>query len=441
MAGRIRTTKKLAQRIDRGYFKRLFPISRWRRVLSFVAVGCGLAWLGLHAVAHDQTPYASGPLTAAHAVLSRNCASCHGQSTALGRKIADKACLSCHDGPVHSAAQTFTPACVDCHVEHRGAEQLATSAGRVCTGCHSDLKVKAGRPGIASNIESFTHGHPEFAALRAGSADPAAIKFNHKIHVKGDVPLKCGECHRPTGIDDTWNFGQTPPIPPPAVAGTMPSGRLAPHALMQPINYYQQCSVCHALTFDDRIPDAAPHDKPEAVHEFVSRKLGEYIAAHPADLGKDNSPRSPAEWVRFRAAEDEKQLWTVTCQRCHDMQPGASDGLPGVPETKIVRRWFTKAEFNHSAHQELQCVSCHPNAATSVKASDILIPGRALCAECHGAGVANAGAGCSTCHLYHDWNKARPVDGQFNIRQLTTFDVRRGSGALLSMNSGGDLKR
>ena len=137
----------------------------------------------------------------------------------------------------------------------------------------------------------------------------------------------------------------------------------------------------------------------------------------------------------------EKQLWTVTCQRCHDMQPGASDGLPGVPETKIVRRWFTKAEFNHSAHQELQCVSCHPNAATSVKASDILLPGRALCAECHGAGVGNAAADCSTCHLYHDWNKARPVDGQFNIRQLTTFDVRRGSGALLSMNSGGDLKR
>jgi hypothetical protein len=433
MPGRIRTTKKLAQRIDRGYFKRLFPISRWRRVLSLAAVGCGLAWLGIHAVAHDQTLYASGPLTAPHAVLSGNCASCHGKTAATGRTIADGTCLSCHDGPVHSAAQTFTPACVDCHVEHRGAEHLVGSSGRVCTGCHSDLKVKAGKPVVAANIESFTHGHPEFAALRNGSPDPGAIKFNHKVHVKGDVPLKCGECHRPEGIDDAWNFGQAPPVPAPAAPVTMPSGRVAPHALMQPVNYYQQCSVCHALTFDDRIPDAAPHVKPEVVHEFVSRKLTEYIAGHPADLGKAGAPGNAAEWVRFRASEDEKQLWTTTCQRCHDMQSAAGGGLPRVPETKIVRRWFTRAEFNHSAHQELQCVSCHPNAATSVKSSDVLLPGLSLCAQCHGAGVGTASADCSTCHLYHDWNKARPVDGRFGIHDLTAGDeTARGSSASAS---------
>ncbi len=42
---RIRNTKKLSQRIDREYFKRLYPIPRWRRLLSIVATGIGLAWV------------------------------------------------------------------------------------------------------------------------------------------------------------------------------------------------------------------------------------------------------------------------------------------------------------------------------------------------------------------------------------------------------------
>jgi hypothetical protein len=190
---------------------------------------------------------------------------------------------------------------------------------------------------------------------------------------------------------------------------------------MQPINYYEQCSVCHQLTFDDRIPDAAPHDKPEVVHAFVTQKLGEYIAGHAAELGKPGAPDSPAAWVAFRASQDEKQLWETACQRCHNMQLAAAGGLPRVPETKINRRWFTKAEFDHSAHQELQCVSCHANAASSTKASDVLLPSIRVCRECHGAaGVRGAAAECSSCHLYHDPAKARPVDGRFSIHQLTT---------------------
>ena len=34
MAGRTRTTKKLAQRIDRNYFKNRFPMPRWRFYLA-----------------------------------------------------------------------------------------------------------------------------------------------------------------------------------------------------------------------------------------------------------------------------------------------------------------------------------------------------------------------------------------------------------------------
>jgi len=417
MPGRIRATKTLAQRIDREYFKRLFPIPLWRRVLSVAAVCSGLAWLGFRAVAHDHTPYSTGPLTASHAIFAGNCTACHAQGLAIGKKITDGACLSCHDGPVHSAAQTVTPACIGCHVEHRGAGQLLAAESGTCTACHSNLRTKTGKPRVAAGIESFAHGHPEFAALRDGNSDPTAIKFNHKTHVQGDLKVKCIDCHRPAGVDAPWNFGQAPPLSPP-VAAAMPHGRTSPRALMQPVNYYEQCSVCHQLNFDDRISDAAPHDKPEVVHAFVTRKLREYIAGHPAELGKAGAPASPEGWVRFRASEDEKQLWTVTCNRCHDLQLAADGALPGVPETKINQRWFAKAEFDHSAHQELQCVSCHPNAPSSTKASDVLLPGIKVCAECHVAGSKGASADCSTCHLYHDWSKTRLADGRFTIRQL-----------------------
>ncbi len=66
MAGRTRTTKKLAQRINLDYFKTLHGIPRWRRILSGAFVIVGLAWLGWHAVAGSPKPYNAGPLAHSH---------------------------------------------------------------------------------------------------------------------------------------------------------------------------------------------------------------------------------------------------------------------------------------------------------------------------------------------------------------------------------------
>jgi predicted CXXCH cytochrome family protein len=418
MPGRIRTTKKLAQRIDRGYFKRLFPIPLWRRILTLIVVGGSLAWLGIHGLAHDETPYSDGPLTAQHAILGGNCASCHGQGMGFGRKVKDQSCLSCHDGPIHNAAQTSSPMCIECHVEHQGTERLISAQGsQVCTSCHSNLQTKTGKPQIATNITSFTQGHPEFAAVRPGAADPSAFKFNHKQHV-GDLSQKCGDCHHPSSGDE----GRT-------LAHAMPGSGQSMRGLMQPVTYQDQCSTCHPLNFDDKIADAAPHDKPEVVHAFVTQKLQQYIAAHPSEGS-----------AKSRIEEDEKQLWTTTCERCHNMQIPAGGGLPTVPETKITRRWFAKAGFDHAAHQELQCVSCHANAATSTKAADVLLPGIQICQQCHGTGGAKgAAAECTTCHLYHDWSKGQPVDGKFTIHQLTSENSNPAAKTIVPVHGAGAL--
>src|SRR5258707_2343822 len=187
MAGRTRTTKTLAQRIQLDYFKKSFPISRWRRRLSIGLTAAGLLWLSWDALSGKQA-YNAGPLARGHKIVTNDCQACHAQPGFWGMKTSDMACVKCHDAPVHQAKQTFTPECTACHVEHEGAFRLAETSDASCTQCHADLKVKEGKIDFALNIKSFSSGHPEFAAIRPGHApDPGTIKLNHQIHLKADL--------------------------------------------------------------------------------------------------------------------------------------------------------------------------------------------------------------------------------------------------------------
>src|SRR5580658_8809571 len=155
MAGRIRTTKKLAQRIDREYFKKTFPIPHWRRVLSIGLTAVGLIWVLWGGVSGKNQPYNAGPLAHAHKIVTADCKSCHVEPALWGTKTSDQACLKCHDAPIHQAGQTFTPACTDCHVEHQNAVKLAATPVVSCTQCHANLEKKADTPAFAKNIRSF----------------------------------------------------------------------------------------------------------------------------------------------------------------------------------------------------------------------------------------------------------------------------------------------
>ena len=396
---RIRTTKKLGQRVDRTYIGKLFPIPLWRRILTLGCLAVVLGWLGLYAVMRNQSPYTAGPLTTSHAFLGKHCADCHGDKGGIGARVANVQCGACHDAPLHNAQQVRTPNCIECHVEHKGATRLAGAIDQGCVACHSSLKTKSGNLTVASSVSSFEN-HPQFRAVALGK-DPVGLKFNHVKHV-GELSQKCGDCHTPQGT---------------ASAG--PAKHVSARASMSNPTYAGTCMPCHALNFDDKIPDAAPHDKPAAVHQFVTAALATYIAAHPGDLGKDGTPAGAAAWIAFKTDADEKQLWTVTCARCHEMQPSGGSGLPAVPPAKIEARWFTMASFDHQAHQSLTCASCHPKAATSAVSSDMLLPGISTCQSCHNAGKTSAGEACSTCHVYHDWSKEKGVDGKFTIDKMT----------------------
>ncbi len=464
MAGRTRTTKKLAQRIKLDYFKTLHCIPRWRRILSAALTAAGLVWLGWHAVSGNPKPYDAGPVGHSHAMFSQKCGTCH-VSGWFRRVATDQACLACHDGPKHHDEQTFAPACWDCHVEHRGALRLASTSTEACTQCHANLaaKDKNSPPKFAANIGGFDGGHPEFAAVRQGHADdPGTVAFNHLKHLKkelrgphGTVELKCVDCHRPAGANEPLPFGQAQIAPghrhgepescsssAPPVTGTAPT-TLVPasfsptpftvpgRAYMAPINYEAHCLACHPLQFDKRIPEPAPHKEPKCVYDFMDGKLREHIAAHPRDIQildepdkrlpprpVPPAPRNDKEWVAQKLANAQILMWRKACKECHTLNWPQGESLPVVAKAAIPVRWLQHANFDHQAHQMVTCTSCHSKTEKSEKTSDVLLPGIQVCRQCHHSGSEAAEARCFECHTYHDWRKENRVNGKFTVPQL-----------------------
>ena len=424
MPGRIRNTKKLAQRIERDYFKKIYPLALWRWGLTWGFLLIGLAWLGWSAINGSGRPYSAGPLARVHQSFERKCDSCHvasaGFSTA--NSVTDRACSSCHDGALHQARQTFAPACASCHPDHRGtAAQLTAVNERACTQCHAALRTRDGTPAVAAAIVSLANGHPQIGVLRRADQDRATLKFNHAAHLKKElrglrnaVQLTCSDCHRPAGLSDPWPYALPAPVPNPRTSPS-PSYR-GSYRAMQPIRYELQCAGCHPLTFDPEIPDAARHGTPEMVAGVVQAKLFEYIAHHPEivlrmpRLFDPTIPRRPrmrpasnaADWVNWRLADAELLLWKKTCPECHTLDFKAGTPLPAVQPVEVPERWLKNAEFSHSAHRMESCVSCHRKASTSQLTSDVLLPGIERCQSCHRGGAGAAESRCSECHIYHD---------------------------------------
>jgi predicted CXXCH cytochrome family protein len=431
---RIRSAKKLAQRIDLYYFKHASPLRRWRGILSIGLPVAGLLWLGAFAAAGSRAPYSSGPLSKAHAFTEGKCEVCHVRDAGFRAHVSGAACLACHDAPAHASATLPAPDCATCHREHKGRVELAATADAFCVKCHADLPAVEAHParvgatastgtaGIAPSVTGFPAGHPEFAAARPGALDPATIKFNHAVHMNvalrgpaGPEKLECAGCHSPE-------------------IARVSSQRKTRTGLMASFNYEQQCARCHQLFFDERIDAPAPHDEPAVVRAFVETSLRDYAGRHSDDIFKPDPPprrvplnfprlqeppvRTPAEWVLRRTARAEALLWGRACRYCHDLSPaqaGAAgpQALPVVAHVNVRDQWMPKAKFDHAPHLMVECVSCH-SAEESRATSDVLMPVVETCATCH-APARGAGSSCVTCHGYHDWTKAHAVKATFKV--------------------------
>lgn len=179
----------------------LIPRNASRLSMLSAAAAGALLVVGFGAYFAGWTEGASpGPVAAAHAGVSSNCAECHQARTGA----VNLRCERCHD-PLDSrrygsaahvltgtddawkAAHAPTMACSACHLEHRGHNAALTAVSdEACQTCHA--------------FSAFAK-HPEFALVRSQAPSSNGLEFSHAGHLKTLAATgqdRCERCHQPT---------------------------------------------------------------------------------------------------------------------------------------------------------------------------------------------------------------------------------------------------
>ncbi|QKG72145.1 cytochrome c3 family protein [Erythrobacter mangrovi] len=392
-------------------------------------------------VAMDSS-WSTGKLSEAHHALEQNCEACHVQPFVAVR---DETCLTCHEdigdhakpgrlltarGPMStgdaflwSVAETFgkegPAACTTCHTEHEGAGRMLPARQQFCADCHDGMDARLTDTELA-NAHDFGKDHPELKAAihqTLGSAkltrvvidgkarENNGLRFPHDMHLSttngvarmaGNLEqygkaLECADCHTPT--EDKYGF--------------------------LPVVMEDSCESCHSLVYD------------KVGSTFRTLRHGD-VAQMRADLiALDRAPRSqiidprrrPGEFKRggryFQDFGSPTQNYIGiasalgkdgVCGECH--LPAVKDGQQSVMPVFQSSGYFLNGRFDHEAHTQEKCTSCHL-ADTSKSARDLLLPDLKSCRECHQgekAVKADVPSSCAMCHSYHPPNFRRDED-------------------------------
>jgi hypothetical protein len=352
--------------------------------------------------------------------IDQSCAHCHKTHSFHEPNVArDHSCSACHQehhGPGPMAAPTDAN-CLSCHA-NAAVMQASYEKGRTLPAAAFDFRpdlgrivFKAPRPerGYTKVIHSFAMDHPEFQVLANQVKDPNTLRFNHALHLSsprvqplGGKGLECGDCHKPE----------------------------ATGALHLKITYEENCKSCHSLQFDVHNPELrVPHGNAEHVRAFLS-SLPEQYRNFAGSVKGITGQREAEEFVQRQMRQLREQFSSVQelekrvffsdaragpvskvaglgdlgaarfpgCAYCHQVA-AVEDGGPTVIKPLTPDRWLVRGGFDHSKHFKVDCAKCH-DAVHSRETSDVLLPGKTTCSECHSAqgGVAS---NCSACHSYH----------------------------------------
>lgn len=405
------------------------------------------------------------------------------------KTVTDTACLKCHDGSIHNPNQKLDsphqggalsgsvlavsdakhPAgmragsCIACHTEHRGHTMLAATNDTLCVSCHANLKDAAkADPASPNRVVAFNAtDHPDFGRDLVHDVDgakrlvdPTVLQFNHRKHLgleQFNTDASCVKCHTPDA-----------------------SGKY-----IQPIRFAQHCASCHAIEAPSVVNQIkrgpkvtnetllaatpAPHESMETIRAYASAHVARSIAEKSfadartqeefvkkltdklvSNTGKTKlrdgawqgsamDAKAPSALAGLDGQRAMTDLYTQAiaidakgCVLCHTLEQ--KDGkLETVPTTipQQPRRWFASSEFDHRAHRQMTCVSCHstlsrekldaskdvPSVPQMEQTSFLNSPATvASCVECHHSGT-NAPKGvasdCVSCHNFHDRAKER----------------------------------
>ncbi len=401
---------------------------------------------------HADTMWTSGSLSIAHKSLENNCQACHVKEF---ETVKDETCMNCHKDDAHDHAKpdrlsaamgtkslggkiegVFMAGfgipegrCVECHTEHEGEGRMEPTAQQFCSDCHADIKSRLPDTKLGS-ADDFGLDHPQFQAVITAGFDgdkrltkrvtlgpniseDNGLKFPHDIHMSktngiarmaqtmkaeqgwGNA-LACKDCHSTTS--DGVSF--------------------------KPTEMEDDCAMCHSLAFDkiggtirtlrhgepaQVIADlrafyrSTGPSRPINLSGMSRRRPGDYAAVETA-----NDFASGARAWPGQADEAIRAVFTKggACYDCHVVTPTGS----GWSVQKVVQpaRYMAKGWFNHDAHKQDDCQTCH-KAATSKVATDLLLPDLKSCRTCHVGGTGESlvavkepvESSCAMCHDYH----------------------------------------
>lgn len=368
----------------------------WLTKLSLIAllVLFALAIVGEVTRPEKRKAFMPGGVSSAHSrahdakgrSISENCQACHDP----WRGITSAKCSECHGTAMHAENVAGEQDCAGCHTEHRGYAKLALISDNTCVSCHRAIATRMKRPNphaLASyaSITSFGDKHPEITWPR----DADTLRFNHKLHLRAGglfngegrrQELACTDCHKLVEV----------------------KGKFDP----APVKFDVACRSCHKLTFDPRFPDAeVPHGAdPGLVYGFIlqtyagNRDIAGKSAEEVRRLLGSRAVTTPDE----RAVLNAEQVIKIKCTLCHEIT--RVNGRLAATKPVIPTVWLSHARFSHGAHRNRPCETCHGAAKTSANTSDVLMPARQTCVECHGSDTSSATASrnCILCHAYHE---------------------------------------
>lgn len=376
-----------------------------------------------HAALPDDHIWLTGGMFAGHQHLTNDCTTCHQQPF---KPVSDPVCLECH-ASTNSHAEppvdaTLTVAeleafnhrnvaaqqCANCHREHNGL-QIIPAKQKFCSECHQDLEQKLGYASELPAATDFADHHPQFSTtltqldvdgtlqkIRVAVDDPALseqslLTFPHKEHLNPEgletlndlQVMECSDCHQPDA-----------------------SGQY-----MQPINFESNCEQCHQLNFDPSEPDrVVPHGKPGEVVDTLTEFYAELALRGASNEVRNipvnrNDPAAVLLWARQQALRTGDSLFQGrACGECHQVsREQEGDQITwSVQPPRVAGIWFPRSSFDHSSHKSQQCNSCH-EAETSSDSNDVLMPGIAICQDCHGGEHARnkVASTCIACHRFH----------------------------------------
>lgn len=380
-----------AYKLARPYFTKLSLVA--------VLLIASLATVAEVTQPEQQKAFMPGGVSSAHSrardangqPIADNCHACHSPWNG----VSSARCSDCHGPAAHAANVRETVACATCHAEHRGNVRLASATDQRCVSCHANLAGAMQRPDPIAllsypHVKSFADGHPELTY----PADRDTLRFNHKLH------LRAGGIFNATGARETLTCLSCHKL-------VETRGRIDP----QPIKFEASCQRCHRLTFDARFPGVeVPHGAdPGLVYGFIlSTYAGNRdIAGKSPEEVRRILTRRPPSTPDEAAVINAEQVIKTKCSLCHDVQ--RANGRLTASKPVLLTKWLERSKFTHGSHRAVGCESCHGAARTSVATSDVLMPTRASCTDCHGPnGLVNGMAfsarasNCMLCHDYHE---------------------------------------